>query len=127
MIQITASGSFDSIETYLNKLSKGDAFKRLDRYGQMGVDLLAAATPVDSGLTASSWTYKIVSKKRRYSIVWNNTNIIDGAQVAVLIQYGHGTGTGGWVEGRDYINPAIQPLFDLIANEVWNEVIRHAG
>lgn len=127
MIEITASGSFDAIETYLNKLSRGDAFKRLERYGQIGVDLLAAATPVESGLTASSWTYKVVRKKRRYTIVWNNTNIIDGVQIAVLIQYGHGTGTGGWVEGRDYINPAIQPLFDQIANEVWNEVIGHAG
>lgn len=127
MIQLTASGSFDNIETYLNKLQKGDAFKRLERYGQMGVDLLAAATPVDSGLTASSWTYKVIRKNRRYTIVWNNTNFTEGGgQVAILIQYGHGTGTGGWVEGRDYINPAIQPLFDQIANDVWNEVISHA-
>lgn len=96
--------------------------KALEKYGQRGVSALASATPVESGLTASSWTYEIVRKPGSISINFNNTNIQNGVPIAVILQLGHGTGTGGWVEGRDYINPAIQPIFDEIVNEAWKEV-----
>jgi Bacteriophage HK97-gp10, putative tail-component len=122
MISIKSSGSFKNLELFLGNLSSNAAFAALESYGQRGVDALARATPVDSGLTAQSWTYKIIRKKGQYTIVWNNTNVQNGVNVAILLQYGHGTGTGGWVEGRDYINPAIQPVFDQIANEVWEQM-----
>lgn len=125
MISIGSSGSFDKTERALNRMKQGQAFKILDRYGQMGVDVLAAATPAKSNLTASSWTYKVTHKKGRYSITWNNTNIVDNVQIAVILQYGHATGNGGWVEGIDYINPAIRPLFDKLAEDVWKEVTRN--
>jgi hypothetical protein len=121
MISVTSSGSF-TVDAFLAKLSKGDLFATLNRYGAMGVDALASATPVDSHLTASSWTYKVVKKKGFYAIYWNNTNMADGVPIAIILQYGHATGTGGWVEGRDYINPAIQPLFDQMADEAWKQV-----
>jgi hypothetical protein len=89
------------------------------------VEALSAATPVDTGLTASSWTYDIVQTKDSVTINFNNTNIQNGCPIAVILQYGHGTRNGGWVQGRDYINPAIQPVFDKIANEAWKEVTRH--
>lgn len=122
MIGITSKGSFGKTEAFLNKMAKGDLFELLGHYGAMGVNALASATPVESGLTASSWTYEIVKKKGRVQIIWHNTNVNDGIPIAILIQYGHGTGTGGWVQGYDYINPAIQPIFDQIANEVWRQV-----
>ena len=101
----------------------GDIFSGLDRYGQMGVNALASATPVDTGLTAQSWKYRIVKTRGRYTIEWYNTNVHNGSNVAILIQYGHGTGTGGFVQGRDYINPATRPIFDQIADDVWRKVI----
>jgi hypothetical protein len=103
-------------------MAKGDLFSGLDHYGRMGVDALARATPVDTGLTASSWAYRIRREKGRVGIEWYNTHTVSGVQVAILIQYGHGTGTGGYVSGRDYINPAMQPLFDQIADDVWKKV-----
>lgn len=101
-----------------------DIVNKLNAYGKQGVDALAAATPVESGLTAQSWTYEVVRRKRGYSLVWRNTNVVSGVPVAILIQYGHATGTGGWVEGIDYINPVILPLFEKIADEIWKEVKR---
>ena len=95
---------------------------RFGRYGKMGVDALASATPVDSGKTAESWVYDVQIGKGEMSIVWSNTNSNDGVNIAVILQYGHGTGTGGYVQGRDYINPAIQPVFDKIVDELWGEV-----
>lgn len=94
----------------------------LDKYGKEGVAALSAATPVDSGETANSWTYKIEKKNGKVTIGFHNTNIQNGAPIAILLQYGHGTKNGGWVEGRDYINPAIQPIFDKIADSAWKEV-----
>lgn len=94
----------------------------LDKYGREGVAALSSATPKDSGLTAESWYYEIENKNGRAAITFNNSNINDNVPIAIILQYGHGTGTGGWVEGRDYINPAIQPLFDKIANDAWEEV-----
>ena len=126
MIRVSSSGSFKKTEDFINKMKRGDAFARLEQFGQMGVDILASATPIDTGLTKESWTYSIIRKRRRYSIIWHNTNVVSGVPVVILIQYGHATRDGAWVEGRDYINPVIQPLFDKIANDVWKEVTRNA-
>lgn len=122
MITVTAPGSFNKTTKFLSKMATGDIYKVLDHAGAAGVDALSSATPIDSGLTASSWTYEVVIKGTWHSIVWHNTNVNDGIPVAILIQYGHGTGTGGWVEGYDYINPAIRHVFDQIANDVWKQV-----
>ncbi|WP_334465001.1 HK97 gp10 family phage protein [Acutalibacter sp. JLR.KK004] len=94
----------------------------LDRYGRRGVSALASATPVESGETAASWSYEIQNGDGTAAITFKNSHIVDGVPIAIILQYGHGTGTGGWVEGRDYINPAIQPIFDEIVEEAWREV-----
>lgn len=107
---------------FLEKLSKGSMFDGLDAFGQKGVDALASATPRESGETAQSWGYKILRGKGSVTIEWYNTNVHNGSNIAVLIQYGHGTGTGGYVVGRDYINPAMRPIFDQIADDVWKKV-----
>ena len=103
-------------------MSNKEEFKTLDRFGQAGVEALRAATPVQSGETASLWGYEIQNDGATVKIVWTNENINQGVNIAVIIQYGHGTGTGGYVQGRDYINPALRSVFDNIANEVWKEV-----
>ncbi len=94
----------------------------LERYGRAGVSALAAATPKDSGLTAASWGYEITHNRKETAIIFTNSNISNGVNIAIILQYGHGTGNGGYVAGRDYINPAIQPIFDKMANEAWREV-----
>lgn len=124
MITITQKGSFNNTEKYLDHLSKGDAFAALNKYGSLGVNALSNATPQDTGLTAESWYYEIVSRRGYHSIRWHNRNVHNGIPIAVLIQYGHGTGTGGYVQGRNYIMPAIRPIFDRIANEAWKEVTK---
>lgn len=124
MITITSRGSLDRTMKFLRGAAAGDHFRVLESMGQLGVEALADATPVDSRLTASSWTYSVTKKRGHYTLMWRNTNINDGVPIAILIQYGHGTGTGGWVEGRDYINPAIRPVFDKIADAVWEQVKR---
>ena len=96
----------------------------LDKYGRVGVDALSSATPSDSGLTASSWSYEIEHSSSSAVIKFTNSNINKGVPIAIILQYGHGTGTGGWVQGRDYINPAIQPIFDKIVQDAWKEVTR---
>lgn len=121
-IEITQRGSFDHTERYLQKLTKGQAFNVLSKYGQMGVDALASATPSDSGETAISWYYEIVQRKGYYSIRWFNRHVVEGRPIAILIQYGHATGTGGYVQGRDYIMPAIRSIFDQMASDAWKEV-----
>ena len=122
MITITQKGSFDRTERYLNKLKFDRVMSILDKYGQAGVDALSAATPVESGETANSWYYTVESRRGYHSIVWHNRHEDGGFPVAVMLQYGHGTGTGGYVHGRDYINPAIRPIFEEIANAAWKEV-----
>ena len=122
MLTISSSGSFKNTESFLHRMSSKDIFRTLDKYGAIGVQALAAATPRDSGATASSWTYEIKREKGSYSIIWGNTNMAGPTPVAVLIQLGHGTGTGGYVPGRDYINPALLPIFDRIAADAWREV-----
>lgn len=124
MINITQKGSFDNTERYLARLKKADLYKVLDRYGSLGVNALSNATPADSGLTAGSWYYTIEARSGYYSIRWHNRNDVNGTPLAVLLQYGHGTGTGGYVQGRDYIMPAIRPIFDQIAVEAWKEVTK---
>ena len=122
MIRIKQSGDFSKTERFLKKAQKMDFYKVLGKYARAGVNALASATPVDSGLTASSWDYEIVKEKNRISIYWTNLNINKGVPIAVILQYGHGTNGGGYVQGRDYINPAIQPIFDQIADAAWKEV-----
>ena len=123
MISITTKGDFNNTFRFLNKMSKFQINKILEKYGQMGVDALASATPVDSGTTAESWGYEILVRKEGATIHWTNTNQNKGVYIAVILQYGHGTGTGGYVQGVDYINPAIRPVFDKIAEEAWMEVV----
>lgn len=122
MIVFRQRGDFNNIEKFLKRAKKNDFYKNLDKYGREGVAALASATPIDSGLTASSWDYEIREGRNSVNIYWTNSNINNGVPIAVIIQYGHGTGTGGYVQGRDYINPAIRPIFDRIANNVWKEV-----
>lgn len=122
MIRFEQKGDFSKIERMLKKDQKIDYFAILDKFGQIGADALAANTPVRTGLTANSWGYEIVKNKGSYAIYWTNSNIRDGVPIAVILQYGHATRNGGFVQGRDYINPAIQPIFDMIANDAWREV-----
>lgn len=122
MIKFTQKGDFKKATSYLEKLKGAIHLSSFDKYGQAGVNALSSATPVDSGETASSWYYKIERTKDTVSITFYNSNVNKGVPIAIILQYGHGTGTGGWVEGRDYINPAIQPIFDKIAEEAWKEV-----
>ena len=122
MISFKQKGDFSELTGFLEKAKGGVHLSILDKYGREGVAALASATPVDSGLTALSWYYKVEHTKNGASIGFYNSNIQNGVSIAILIQNGHGTRNGGWVEGRDYINPAIQPIFDKIANEAWREV-----
>lgn len=122
MIKISQKGDFKKSITYMEKLKEAIRLNAFDKYGQEGVSALSSATPVDSGETASSWYYKIERTKNTISITFYNSNVNKGVPIAIILQYGHGTGTGGWVEGRDYINPAIQPIFDKMAEEAWKEV-----
>lgn len=124
MISFSHKGDFSKTVGFLERARHAVRLSDLDRYGREGVAALASATPVDSGLTASSWYYKIDIKKGSATISFHNSNIQNGVPIAIVLQYGHGTGTGGWVQGRDYINPAIQPIFDRIANELWREVTK---
>jgi hypothetical protein len=117
MITITQKGSFNNTEKYLAKMKSAEQFATLSRYGSLGVNALSNATPVESGETAQSWYYTIVQRKGYYSIRWHNRHIEDGIPIAVILQYGHGTRNGGYVQGRDYIMPAIRPIFDQIAAE----------
>lgn len=122
MIVIRQHGNFNNTERFLTRARKLDVRTILDRYGKEGVDALASATPVNTGLTASSWGYEVSVTKTGYSIAWTNSNVVDGVPIAIILQYGHGTGTGGYVQGIDYINPAIKPIFDEIEAGVWREV-----
>lgn len=124
MITITQKGDFNTTTKYLNRLKREDLSKILNKYGNLGVVALSNATPRETGLTAESWYYSIVARKGYYSIRWHNHHIEDGIPIAVILQYGHGTRTGGYVQGRDYIMPAIRPLFDQIAAEAWREVTK---
>lgn len=122
MIQVTSSGSFDNTENWLKKMAKNDLKRKLDGYGKKGVQALAKYTPIETGETAHSWEYRIVADGGSISIEWLNTHVNEGVCIAILIQYGHGTGTGGYVPGIDYVNPAMRPVFDQAVAEFWKEV-----
>lgn len=124
MINFRQKGDFSKLTHFLEKAKEIVKLGDLDRYGREGVQALSSATPIESGLTASSWYYTIEHGRDSASISFHNSNINKGVPIAIILQYGHGTRNGGWVEGRDYINPAIQPVFDKIADDAWKEVIK---
>ena len=124
LITFKHKGDFSNLTRFLERAKEVVHIGDLDKYGRAGVEALASATPVDSGETANSWYYEIMNSNGSAKITFNNSNIQNGVPIAIILQYGHGTGTGGWVEGRDYINPAIQPIFDEIANNAWREVTK---
>ena len=124
MIVVHQRGDFKKLSRFLERAKEVVHLGILDKYGKLGVEALERATPKDTGLTASSWSYEIENKPgKSASITFYNSNIQNGIPIAIILQYGHGTKNGGWVEGRDYINPAIQPIFDEIADSAWEEVI----
>lgn len=124
MIELDSTGSTHRTMSFLNRMGniQGDIRSTLEAAGRRGVDALSAATPVSTGLTAASWSYEIEIGPTESTIYWVNTNTVSGVNVAIILQYGHGTGTGGWVAGTDYINPALKSIFDEIANDVWKKV-----
>lgn len=124
MISFRQKGDFSKLTRFLERAKNLVHLSDLDRYGREGVAALSSATPVDTGKTAASWYYDIKINKESASITFNNSNIQNGVPIAIILQYGHGTRNGGWVEGRDYINPVIQPIFDKIAEEAWKEVTK---
>lgn len=122
MISFTSGGNTKNTDAFLDRILQGDLYPNLDSFAQRGVEALREATPVDSGITADSWSYEIEKNGDQVTIWWVNTHNVDGFNVAIGLQYGHGTGKGGWVQGYDYINPALKPIFDEIADGVWKEV-----
>lgn len=124
MITLSASGDWSRTFRFFEFVVTNKFLRSLDQYGQRGVDALSSATPIESGETASSWGYAVHRSKNRISLDFTNDHIVDGCPIAIVLQYGHATKNGSWVEGRDYINPAIQPIFDDIANTAWKELTR---
>lgn len=124
MITFKHTGDFSRTTRFLEKAKSINPASILDKYGKAGVSALASATPVESGETANSWGYEVSNSKGSAAITFYNTHVNKGVPIAIILQYGHGTGTGGYVQGRDYINPAIQPIFDELANEAWKEVTK---
>jgi hypothetical protein len=121
-ITTEVSGDFKSTDGFLQGLLKFNLAANLEKYAQMGVDALSSATPIDSGVSAASWDYEVRSSKGSATIIWTNSNVVGGTPLVIMLQYGHGTGTGGYVQGRDFINPAMKPVFDSIADKVWKQV-----
>jgi hypothetical protein len=124
MITFTHKGDFSKTEKFFKGVITSDYVHVLEKYAKEGVIALAAATPMNTGETASSWGYELRHYPGGASITWTNSNVVDGVPIVILLQYGHATNSGGYVQGRDFINPALQPLFDKIAEDVWKEVIR---
>lgn len=122
MITITSKKGWNKTEKLLKNSLGSKWYSVLEKYGAQGVQALSSATPIDSGKTSSSWNYEIVKKQDKVSVIWNNSNIQNGVNIAIILQYGHGTGTGGYVQGRDYINPALRPIFDTMVDAAWKEV-----
>ena len=122
MISFRQKGDFSKLTSFLERAKETVYLGDLNKYGRQGVAALASATPIDSGETAESWYYEIENNKESATITFYNSNVQNGVPIAIILQYGHGTRNGGWVEGRDYINPAIQPIFDQIVNDAWREV-----
>lgn len=124
MISFKQKGDFSKTEKFLKKSLGRDYRNILEKYAQQGVAALSASTPVRTGLTATSWSYEIIQNEGSISVVWNNSNIQKGINIALILQYGHGTRNGGYVSGRDYINPALRPIFDKMADAAWREVVK---
>ena len=124
MISFRQKGDFSKLTRLLERAKESVKIGDLDKYGREGVAALSSATPIDSGKTANSWSYEITNKDGSVKITFNNSNIQNGVPIAIILQYGHGTRNGGWVQGRDYINPAIQPVFDEIVDKAWREVTK---
>ncbi len=124
MLVFRQNGNFSKTNNYFQRLLEITNMSILDKYGKKGVEALTAATPVDTGETANSWSYKIIHKKGISTLEFDNSNVQDGVSIAIILQYGHGTRSGTWVEGIDYINPALQPIFKEISDELWKEVTR---
>ena len=124
MITFSHKGNFSRLDKYLRRVKKPIDLSALDKFGQLGVDALMSVTPMDSGETANSWYYEVEENSNEVVITFSNKHRNQDVPIAIILQYGHGTGTGGWVEGRDYINPAIQPIFDAITDKAWKEVIK---
>lgn len=124
MISFRQKGDFSKLTNYLEKVKETVRFGKLDKYGRAGVAALESATPIESGTTAKSWYYKIANKNNSATIAFYNSNVKKGVPIAIILQYGHATRNGGWVQGRDYINPAIQPIFENLAKEAWKEAIK---
>ena len=124
MIRFKQTGDFSKLTKFFEKAKETIHVGDLDKYGKEGVNALSSATPVESGVTASSWYYEIINKQGTVRISFHNSNIQNGVPIAIILQYGHATKNGGWVQGRDYINPAIQPIFDKISKEAWKEVAK---
>lgn len=124
MITFKHTGDFSKTDSFLKRTKNAARVGDLDKYGREGVNALSSATPIETGTTARSWRYEIVRKNGSVSINFLNSNVQNGVPIAIILQYGHATRNGGWVEGRDYINPAIQPIFDRIANNAWREVTK---
>lgn len=124
MITIKQSGNFKHTESFLERIFHRGLIADLNKYGEMGIEALREATPKDTGKTASSWIYEIVRGKEQSKIIWKNMNVVNGVPVAIILQYGHATGNGGYVQGIDYINPALRPIFNSIANSAWEEITK---
>ena len=124
MISFRQKGDFSKLTRFLERAKESVKIGDLDKYGREGVAALSSATPIDSGKTANSWSYEITNEDGSVTITFNNSNIQNGVPIAIILQYGHGTRNGGWVQGRDYINPAIQPVFDEIVDKAWREVTK---
>lgn len=123
MFSLNSRGSFKNMDTFLMRMLKRDIYAELESLAQEGVYALQSLTPKDSGVTSDSWGYEIEQDSRHYRITWTNSNMNDGVNIAIILQYGHGTGTGGYVQGIDYINPALRSTFDKIADSVWKAVV----
>ena len=124
MIRFESKGDFSRSIKWLQKLQRAEFYKRVNAIAAQGTSALASATPVDSSKTAQSWSHEVKITRTSCRVEWHNSNVNQGVPIAIILQYGHGTGTGGYVAGRDYINPAIRPIFDKIAEDVWSEVTR---
>ena len=124
MFSITSKGDWHRTDRFFKNALSVRYLQILERYAREGCAALMSATPKDTGITADSWSYRISRTNNAFSIIWENSNVVDGVPIVIILQYGHGTGNGGYVQGRDYINPAIKPVMDKIANEVWREVTK---
>lgn len=122
MITFESKGNFEKTSLWLDRMSRGEIFSSLEQYGAKGAAALASVTPKETGETSQQWSYQIERANGSYSIVWTNDKVVAGVPLVIMLTFGHGTGTGGYVQGRDFINPAIQPIFDQIANDVWKVV-----